>query len=280
MTPAWDIGIFELLKQTAISLLVLAMVFWPLETAFPAKQNQRFFRPDWFTDLCFMIGQYVLWLGLTYSLVGYFDEWVSTIIPQSFRASVAAQPMALQIAEVILLSDLLIYWAHRLQHRVDFLWRFHSIHHTSEHLDWLAAHREHPVDTVYTIGLINLPAILLGFPLETLAAFVMFRGLWAIYIHSNARIPLGPLEAIIGSPQLHHWHHAKDRDVGNYANLSPLMDILFKTHYRPDHEPEELGLNEPTARNYLGHMLHPFKKRNPESIPSDDSATATATHSA
>ena len=33
-------------------------------------------------------------------------------------------------------------------------------------------------------------------------------------------------------------HHDRDRDVGNYANLSPLMDILFGTYHCPDHEPE------------------------------------------
>ena len=50
----------------------------------------------------------------------------------------------------MLLSDLCVYWGHRLQHNNAFLWRFHSIHHSAEHLDWLAAHREHPIDTIYT----------------------------------------------------------------------------------------------------------------------------------
>jgi sterol desaturase/sphingolipid hydroxylase (fatty acid hydroxylase superfamily) len=67
---------------------------------------------------------------------------------------------------MIVLIDFLIYWAHRLQHAVLLLWRFHSIHHSAEHLDWLAAHREHPLDTVYTMGVINLPAFVLGTPTE------------------------------------------------------------------------------------------------------------------
>jgi sterol desaturase/sphingolipid hydroxylase (fatty acid hydroxylase superfamily) len=29
---------------------------------------------------------------------------------------------------------------------------------------------------------------------------------------------------------LHHWHHDRDRDFGNYANVSPLMDVLFGTN--------------------------------------------------
>jgi sterol desaturase/sphingolipid hydroxylase (fatty acid hydroxylase superfamily) len=179
-------------------------------------------------------------------------------IPASFRTFVGSQPWWLQIAEVIFLSDLCIYWGHRWQHAVPFLWRFHSIHHSAEHLDWLAAHREHPLDTVYTLTIINLPAFLLGFDLSALAGFVAFRGLWAIYIHSNVRLPLGPLRMLIGAPELHHWHHDRARDAGNYANISPLMDMLFGTYRCPDHEPESFGVREQISPSYLGQMLHPF----------------------
>ena len=253
--------ILDIILQLGLSFIFLCAVFRPLEYAFPAKPNQPFFRPDWFTDLCFMLGQYLVWIGLVYATVNYTGGWITTIMPTSFREAVAAQPWFLQAIEVVILSDFFIYWGHRLQHKVDFLWRFHSIHHTSEHLDWLAAHREHPLDSLYTIGLVNLPAFLLGFPMETIVGLIAFRGIWAIYIHSNVRIPLGVFGNIVGSPQLHHWHHAKDRDVGNYANISPLMDIIFGTHYCPDHEPETLGINEPSPRHYIGHMLHPFKSR-------------------
>ena len=182
-------------------------------------------------------------------------------MPTGFRGRVAAQPWWAQAVEVVLLSDLFIYWGHRLQHRVGFLWRFHAIHHSAEHLDWLAAHREHPLDSIYTIGLINLPAFVLGFPLQTIVGFIAFRGIWAIYIHSNVRLPLGPLRSLIGSPELHHWHHDRDRDAGNYANLSPLMDLLFGTYRCPTHEPESFGLHEPMPRGYLAQMLWPLLPR-------------------
>jgi sterol desaturase/sphingolipid hydroxylase (fatty acid hydroxylase superfamily) len=195
------------------------------------------------------------------ALLHGFRGWLNTVVPAAFRASVASQPWWLQGVEVILLSDLLVYWGHRLQHRVGFLWRFHSVHHSAEHLDWLAAHREHPLDTVYTMGLINLPAFIMGFPLETLAGLLAFRGLWAIYIHSNVRLPIGPVRILIGAPELHHWHHSRERDAGNYANISPLMDILFGTYRHEPTEPPELGLAEPVPRSYLGQMLHPFRFR-------------------
>jgi sterol desaturase/sphingolipid hydroxylase (fatty acid hydroxylase superfamily) len=267
---------------TGLSILFLVAVFRPLELAFPAKPGQRFFRPAWFTDLSFLLGQYLLWGGLVLWVLTYFNYWLEGVIPLGFRRAVRSQPWWLQVAEVVVLSDFLVYWGHRLQHRVGFLWRFHAVHHSAEHLDWLAAHREHPMDTIYTVGIINLPAFLLGFPLETIAGFIAFRGIWAIYIHSNVRLPIGPVRMLIGSPELHHWHHDRDRDAGNYANLSPLMDILFGTYRCPDHEPEHFGLNEPAPRNYLGHMVRPFlprkgKGQNVTPIEEKDEAPATGT---
>jgi sterol desaturase/sphingolipid hydroxylase (fatty acid hydroxylase superfamily) len=255
-------NLYAIVVSVGLSFLFLVLVFRPLELVFPAKRGQRFFRPAWFTDLCFFLGQYLLWTGLVAWVLLHFSHWLNGVMPFPFRRSVAAQPWWLQAIEVVVLSDFLIYWGHRLQHRVGFLWRFHAVHHSAEHLDWLAAHREHPLDTIYTVGLINLPAFLLGFPLETIAGFIAFRGIWAIYIHSNVRLPIGPLRWLIGAPELHHWHHDRDRTAGNYANISPLMDILFGTYRCPDHEPEHFGLNEPSPRNYLSHMILPLLPRN------------------
>ncbi|MCW1920988.1 sterol desaturase family protein [Luteolibacter arcticus] len=251
----------SMLLATGGSLLFLCLVFVPLERAFPAKPGQRFFRPAWWLDLCFFLGQYLLWSALVLWLLSRFGDWIDGVVPATFRAAVAGQPWWLQAVEVILLSDFFVYWGHRLQHRVPFLWRFHSVHHSAEHLDWLAAHREHPLDTVYTMGLINLPAFLLGFPLETLAGLIAFRGIWAIYIHSNVRLPIGPLRWFVGAPELHHWHHDRARDAGNYANISPLMDLAFGTYCCPDHEPDAFGVHEEMPRGYLGQMLHPFRRR-------------------
>jgi sterol desaturase/sphingolipid hydroxylase (fatty acid hydroxylase superfamily) len=260
---------------TGLSFIFLVLLFRPLEVVFPARPGQRFFRPAWFMDLCFFLGQYLLWSSLVLWILLHFGDWLDGIVPRTFRHVVAAQPWWRQAIEVVLLSDFFIYWGHRLQHRVGFLWRFHAVHHSAQHLDWLAAHREHPLDSIYTVGLINLPALILGFPVYTLAGFIAFRGLWAIYIHSNVRLPIGPLRWFVGAPELHHWHHDRDRDAGNYANISPLMDILFGTYRCPDHEPENFGLRESAPSNYLGHMLLPLLPRKPDTLSSEMSPDAS-----
>ncbi len=249
---------YAVAEATGLSLLLLVLIFFPMEKVFAARKDQKFFRPSWWVDLCFFLGQYLLWSALLLWALSYFSFWLDDIVPQGFRKKIEALPWWLQAIAVIVLSDFIIYWGHRLQHSVGFLWRFHKVHHSAEQLDWLAAHREHPLDSIYTIGLINLPAFILGFPLETLAGFIAFRGIWAIYIHSNVRLPIGPLKILIGAPELHHWHHDLDRKAGNYANISPLMDIIFGTYTCPKKEPDAFGIKEPFPKNYIGQMLHPL----------------------
>lgn len=246
------------IETTCISFFFLVLVFVPMERVFPAKSEQKFFRPQWVLDFCFFLGQYLFWSALVLSVLNYFADMLFSIVPVVFQKKVQSQPFLLQVFEVLVLSDILIYWGHRLQHRVDFLWRFHKVHHSASHLDWLAAHREHPLDSVYTVGLINLPAFIMGFPLESIAGVIAFRGIWAIYIHSNVRLPIGWLRIFIGAPELHHWHHDLDRRAGNYANISPLMDLLFGTYKCPDNEPEAFGIKETVPETYIGQLLEPL----------------------
>src|SRR5207249_1584974 len=131
-------NLYALVLSAGLSFFFLILVFRPLELAFPAKRGQRFFRPAWFTDLCFFLGQYLLWGGLVLWVLLQFRHRLDGVIPHGFREGVASQSWWLQAVEVVLLSDFCIYWGHRLQHRVGFLWRFHAVHHSAEHLDWLA----------------------------------------------------------------------------------------------------------------------------------------------
>lgn len=249
--------IYDIIEATGLSFLFLVIVFVPMEKVFPAK-TQKFFRPKWILDFAFFLGQYLFWSSIVLLTLDYFSDYLTSFVPASFQLRIKNQPFLLQVFEVLFLSDLLIYWGHRLQHKVDFLWRFHKVHHSAEHLDWLAAHREHPIDSVYTIGLINLPAFIMGFPLESIAGIIAFRGIWAIYIHSNVRLPIGFLRIFIGAPELHHWHHDLDRRAGNYANLFPVMDLIFGTYKCPDHEPERFGIREETPKSYIGQLIDPL----------------------
>lgn len=253
----------DTLHSAAFALIWLAAIFVPLEWARPMRAEQRRLRRGVATDLAFFAGQHLLFGAV---VVWLFSAAIASLPPASgvlasVQHSFARQPLWLRAVEVIVLGDLAMYWGHRLQHRVPLLWRFHAIHHTAERLDFLAAHREHPIDGLYTQVFMNLPAVLLGFSFEGLLGLVAFRGLWATFIHANVDVPLGPLALVFGSPRHHHIHHLRERDVGNYANLAPWIDLLFGTHRESAEVPTELGLDSPAPRTYLGLLAYPFVPR-------------------
>src|SRR5437764_12154160 len=105
---------YALVFSTAVSFCFLVAVFRPLELVFPAKRGQKFFRPAWFTDLCFFLGQYLLWGGWVFWLLLRFDKCLGPLVPAGFRQSVAAQPWWAQAVAVIRPSACLVYWGHRL----------------------------------------------------------------------------------------------------------------------------------------------------------------------
>src|SRR5436305_14562240 len=99
-------NLYALAVSAGLSFVFLLLVFRPLEWVFPAKPGQRFFRPAWFTDLCFFLGQYLLWNGLVFGALAHFSYWLNGVVPPGVRGPVAAQPWWLQALEVVLLSDL------------------------------------------------------------------------------------------------------------------------------------------------------------------------------
>lgn len=252
--------ILEWIVPTAASFLLLAVVFGPLERLFPARPGQRVLRPELVIDACFFIGQYLAFTALATMLLGLVHRGVGAILPAGeLRATVRALHPAVQGVIALVLGDLAVYWFHRACHKVEILWRFHAVHHSAEQLDWLAAHREHPFDGMVTQLAINLPGILLGVSFEALGALVVLRGMWAIFIHSNVSLPIGPLRYVLGEPALHHWHHARVRETEhNFANLAPYLDLLFGTYHRPEKEDYDLGLVDPWPRGYLTQLVRPF----------------------
>lgn len=253
--------ILQRLISLGLALIMLPAVFWPLERLFPARKNQPWLRPQFLTDLAFMAGQYLLWPALVLELLIRLDGVFNLIIPSIIRTNVGALPYALQALLVVGLGDISVYWFHFACHRVSWLWRIHATHHSSRHLDWLAAHREHPLDGLLTQLVLNAPAMLLGVDTTLLGWLVGLRGIWAIFIHSNVRLPLGPLRYLLGAPELHHWHHLETRDTKhNFANLAPWTDLLFGTYYTPPEGDETWALGNPDEppKNYLTHLVEPL----------------------
>jgi sterol desaturase/sphingolipid hydroxylase (fatty acid hydroxylase superfamily) len=256
-------GAFALgLDYFVLELLVLALVFVPIEALWPLRA-QKVFREGWQTDLKhFFVSHAGVQLLSFAALVPahWFFAWA---VQLEFQTSVAAQPLGLQFLEIIVLVDLCTYWVHRAFHQVPWLWSFHAIHHSSLKLDWLAGSRMHPVDVVVTRAAAYLPVFLLGFAAPALYAYLVFVSFHAVFIHANVRWRFPWLRQLVATPEYHHWHHTSDEEGldKNFAAFLPFWDRLFGTLHLPGHWPKNYGtVKFQPPEDYLGQLLYPFRR--------------------
>jgi len=248
------------------ALLILALVFIPLEYLFPLRRQQKFFRKNWLNDLVTLLANaVVVTFGLIF-LITAISALLRLAVPGDFFALVRAQPLWLQVVEVLILADLGFYLAHRAFHAVPFLWRVHSVHHSIEELDWLAAFRVHPLDQILTKGASFLPVLVLGFSDAAVLIFAVIYKWQSVAIHSNNRIALGPLRYLFASPHFHHWHHANEPAAldKNFAGQLPFLDWAFGTLHLPKNMPEVYGTHDPVPLRYDQQLIYPFRARRPD----------------
>jgi sterol desaturase/sphingolipid hydroxylase (fatty acid hydroxylase superfamily) len=254
-------GPFLGLDWFLLNLIAYSAIFIPLERLFGRLTDQPIFRRGWRTDLTYFFVSSLLVQLTTLLTMKPAMVLFSWAVHPSLQARMAALPFAVQFLAILLLTDLVQYWVHRLFHRVSWLWRFHELHHSTDAMDWLAGSRLHLVDVAVTRGLTYVPIYLFGFSEAALFAYVVFVSVQATFIHANVRWKFGPLRWVLTTPQFHHWHHGAEAIDKNFAVHLPLLDWLFGTFHLPkDQWPKAYGLanGRPVPSGYLRQFVHPF----------------------
>ena len=179
----------------------------------------------------------------------------------NLQGFVQALPLPAEILVVLLAADFVQYWVHRAYHEVPALWKLHAVHHSSQHIDWLAGSRTHFVQVLLDRTLVLVPLYLLGPSKQALDAYVIIAAVQAVGVHGNLGVNFGPLKYLFVTPQFHHWHHSSDRPAidTNYSVHLPLWDALFGTYHMPEsHWPIEYGTVKPIPRTLWRQFLYPF----------------------
>ena len=254
---------------TLIGLAIAAVIAMSLEELWPLRARQRPLRA-WVTDLVHAVGNRYLILGVMAMILALARPAIQAITPQSVGEAMLLLPVWGQVIVVLLLTDLFGYFGHRALHEVPVLWRFHRIHHCSERVDWLATSRVHPLDLGFVFAMNAIPFIALGY--DNLPEWVLaVLYLYPFFLHTNARLRLGPLELIAVSPVFHHWHHADNPQAynKNYAALFTFWDRLFRTIYLPGKFPDRYGIGDPEldTASYTVHLLEPLTRRGSQENP-------------
>ena len=258
-------GPFLGLDWFLLNLIVYSAVFIPLERLFARLPEQGIFRPSWRTDLTYffvsaLLVQVTTILTLKPAMVLF--DWA--VVP-GVQEQIRALPGLIQFVLLIVVADFTQYWVHRAFHAVPMLWRFHAIHHSADHMDWLAGSRLHLVDVAVTRGLTYVPIYLLGFADGPLFAYLVVVSAQATFIHANVRFAFGPLKYLVATPQFHHWHHAAEAEAidKNFAVHLPIIDMVFGTAHLPDRWPAAYGISggDTPPPGYFRQLWWPFRTR-------------------
>jgi sterol desaturase/sphingolipid hydroxylase (fatty acid hydroxylase superfamily) len=242
-------------------LLLLCLIFVPLERVLGLRRDQRILRRGYGTDLVYLLlNNLVIRVGLMAAIVVAIQvgDWA---VPAAVKGIVGGQPLWVQLLEIFVIADLGFYAVHRAFHVVPRLWRFHSIHHGIEELDWLAGARVHAVDQILTKGVSLVPLVVLGFSWTAIALFSATYFWHSVLLHANVRLSFGPLRWLIASPGFHHWHHGRDAEARdkNFAGQLSILDVLFGTFHMPaDRMPSSYGIEDPVPAGYFAQLLYPL----------------------
>ncbi len=252
-----DGGIFA----AVIALFVLVV---PFEKMYPRQKDQRLRRPMVGTDLSFaLLGPLLNVAGITAIIVigGLSLFWLPGL---AVRPLIPLLPAAALPFVGFVVFDFVAYWTHRFAHEVPFMWRFHSVHHSPEHMDWVSGFRVHPFD-----GVVIAPAFFFligaGFDAELAGIFAILQIVLGLFFHANVRVRWQLLDRFVANPEFHHWHHSSEADaVGhNYGAALPWWDLVFGTFFMPKRitgrRPARYGVSEPLPSNLMGQLAYPCR---------------------
>lgn len=241
MEQAYDGTEFFLLGLLQIALLYA--VLRPLEALWPAERWAD--RRGVFVDVLYT---YLHRLGL-FSLALFFVldpaidqlagflrlEGISNFNLDDVWPGVTSIPIVAFFLYLVVL-DFANYWVHRGQHRFEWWWGLHSLHHSQRQMSLWADDRNHLVDDLLRDAIFALIAVLIGVqPGQFVLLLLATRAIETLQ-HANLRLSFGRLgERALVSPRFHRRHHAigdghEGADRGcNFAVLLPIWDVLFGT---------------------------------------------------
>lgn len=158
---------------------------------------------------------------------------------------------------LILATDFVWYWYHRLGHEVNFFWAAHIVHHHSEEFNFTAAARITTFQAIIRTGFwCILP--LLGFHPKMVITMLIVHGAYSFFTHTQVIGRIKWLESIFVTPSVHGVHHASDEKYldKNYGDMFTFWDRLFGT-FQEEEEKPKYGLTHPLkSYSFLWQHFH------------------------
>lgn len=224
-----------------LEVLILYLILRPLEALRPAERWSS--REGVGTDVVYTL---LHRLGLVPLLFFIVIQPVADSIDTVMRLNgfipftlerlfpvLSNQPTATFLAYLIIL-DCAAYWQHRLQHRLEWWWALHALHHSQQRMSLWTDDRNHLIDDLLGALWFACIALLIGVPPSQFLLLAFLTRFLQSLAHANIQLSFGYWgDRLLVSPHFHRVHHGID--VGhegaqqgcNFAVLFPVWDIVF-----------------------------------------------------
>jgi len=180
-------------------------------------------------------------------------------------------PQWLGIVLAVLALDLVIYWQHRLFHRIPWLWRLHRVHHCDRGFDLTTGVRFHPGEIVLSMAIkIGAIALIGAHPLAVLI-FELALSLGSLWTHTDIALPQRldrRIRWLFVTPSMHRIHHStwQPETDSNYGFHLSIWDRLFNSYTGKPRQSERTmpigleGFREDRDQGLLALLINPFKR--------------------
>ncbi len=158
---------------------------------------------------------------------------------------------------LLVATDFVWYWYHRLAHEINVFWAVHVVHHQSDDFNYTVSARITVFQAVVRTGFWAILPII-GFPAEMITSVLLIHGLYPFFIHTRTIGKLGWLEYVLVTPSHHRVHHASNPQYldRNYGDMFIIWDKLFGTFAEEQEEPV-YGLTKPLdSHSFLWQHFH------------------------
>ncbi len=214
----------------AILLLFVFLIFFTLERVLPQMDNSNRSKKHDGTNIK---------LGIINTVLGRLIAVFTVYTAASFaeRNTIGLFNMVQWNKNTVLISEILIldlinYTWHRLLHNINFLRRFHNVHHTDRFLNSTSALRFHIIEIFFGNLFKLIPLVILGMSVEAVLLYEVILNSNVYFHHSNIRIPIKLdllLSKVIVTPYLHRIHHSikYKESNSNYSSFLIIWDKIF-----------------------------------------------------
>jgi len=246
-----------------LQVIATAAICLPLERLAPAQTiaERRNVRTDIIFTLINKLGIVPLFtFALLLLLLTPLDGWLRLhgIAPWSLEdalPALAGLPL-LSLLLYVLILDFAEYWRHRFQHRLDWWWQLHALHHAQRDMTFWTDDRNHIVDEFIAALWMAVIALAIGVPPAQFPLLLFLTKFVESLSHANLRWNLGPLRYLIVSPQFHRVHHGigvgheGSQQGVNFSLVFAFWDKLFGTADFRDAYPATGVRDQLDGRNY------------------------------